>query len=178
MATHSSILAWWIPWTEEPGGLQSTGSHRVRHDWSDLALNITSSCCIGFIMKLKKWDDLSLLPSRIGPIPASFPLSLPVCVCVCVCVCLTVSLSVLLLLSLPPSVVHKLRILLRRCTPTTLYSSYQTGKVWRCEELAWKCLWWKVNESVQLWSYRWKENFLLFFSLLSQEVSMWSTLDH
>ena len=37
MATHSSILAWRIPWTEEPGGLQSTGSHRVRHDRSDLA---------------------------------------------------------------------------------------------------------------------------------------------
>ena len=33
MATHSSILAWRIPWTEEPGGLQSMGSQRVRHDW-------------------------------------------------------------------------------------------------------------------------------------------------
>ena len=37
MATHSSVLAWRIPWTEEPGGLQSMGSHRVGHDWSDLA---------------------------------------------------------------------------------------------------------------------------------------------
>ena len=37
MATHSSILAWRIPWTEKPGGLQSTGSQRVRHDCSDLA---------------------------------------------------------------------------------------------------------------------------------------------
>ena len=34
MATHSSILAWRIPWTEEPGGLQSTGSQRVGHDWA------------------------------------------------------------------------------------------------------------------------------------------------
>ena len=34
MATHSSILAWRIPWTEEPGGLQSTGSLRVGHDWA------------------------------------------------------------------------------------------------------------------------------------------------
>ena len=33
MAIHSSILAWRIPWTEEPGGLQSMGSQRVRHDW-------------------------------------------------------------------------------------------------------------------------------------------------
>ena len=32
METHSSILAWRIPWTEVPGGLQSTGSQRVRHD--------------------------------------------------------------------------------------------------------------------------------------------------
>ena len=32
MATHSSILAWRVPWTEEPGGLQSMGSRRVRHD--------------------------------------------------------------------------------------------------------------------------------------------------
>ena len=32
MATHYSILAWRIPWTEEPGGLQSMGSQRVRHD--------------------------------------------------------------------------------------------------------------------------------------------------
>ena len=31
MATHSSILAWKIPWTEEPGGLQPMGSQRVRH---------------------------------------------------------------------------------------------------------------------------------------------------
>ena len=35
--THSSILAWRIPWTEEPGGLQSLGSQRVRRDWRDLA---------------------------------------------------------------------------------------------------------------------------------------------
>ena len=37
MATHSSILAWRIPGTEEPGGLPSMGSHRAGHDWSDLA---------------------------------------------------------------------------------------------------------------------------------------------
>ena len=33
MATHSSILAWRIPWTEEPSGLQSMGLQRVAHDW-------------------------------------------------------------------------------------------------------------------------------------------------
>ena len=37
MAPHSSTLAWKIPWMEEPGGLPSMGSHRVGHDWSNLA---------------------------------------------------------------------------------------------------------------------------------------------
>ena len=37
MATHSSVLAWRIPGKGEPGGLPSMGSHRVGHDWSDLA---------------------------------------------------------------------------------------------------------------------------------------------
>ena len=35
MATHSNVLAWRTPWTEEPGGLQSMGSQRIGHDWSD-----------------------------------------------------------------------------------------------------------------------------------------------
>ena len=41
MATHSSILAWRIPWTEEPGRLQSIGSHGVGHDRSNLACMYT-----------------------------------------------------------------------------------------------------------------------------------------
>ena len=36
MATHSSILAWKTPWTEKPGGLQSIGSQRVRHDYASM----------------------------------------------------------------------------------------------------------------------------------------------
>ena len=43
-ATRSRILAWRIPGTEEPGGLQSMGSQRGRHDWSDLARNESSAC--------------------------------------------------------------------------------------------------------------------------------------
>ena len=42
MATHSSILAWRIPWTEEPGRLQSTGLQRVGHDW--VTTSLTSLC--------------------------------------------------------------------------------------------------------------------------------------
>ena len=44
MATHSSVLAWRIPGTGEPGGLPSMGSHRVRHDWSDLAAAAAAEC--------------------------------------------------------------------------------------------------------------------------------------
>ena len=41
MATHSSILAWRIPWTEEPGGLQSVGSQRVRDTTQRLTLSLS-----------------------------------------------------------------------------------------------------------------------------------------
>ena len=44
MATHCSILAWRIPWTEEPGGLQSMGSHTVRHDWAHTVFNKREKC--------------------------------------------------------------------------------------------------------------------------------------
>ena len=44
MATHSSVLAWSIPGTGEPGGLPSMGSHRVGHDWSDLAFFSRKLC--------------------------------------------------------------------------------------------------------------------------------------
>ena len=46
MATHSSILAWKIPWTEEPGRLLSMGSQRVRHDWAtSLHFTYVNSLC-------------------------------------------------------------------------------------------------------------------------------------
>ena len=41
MATHSSILAWRTPWIEEPGGLQSTGLQRVRHNWATNTFTFT-----------------------------------------------------------------------------------------------------------------------------------------
>ena len=44
--THVSTLAWQIPWTEEPGRLQSVVSHRVGHDWSDLAAVFHVCVCI------------------------------------------------------------------------------------------------------------------------------------
>ena len=53
MATHSSILAGEFAWTEESGGLQSIGSQRVGHDWSDLAQH---SISITFIEKCHSWS--------------------------------------------------------------------------------------------------------------------------
>ena len=51
MATHSSVLAWRIPGMEEPGGLLSMGSHRVGHDWSDLAA-AAANCLLCPIFKV------------------------------------------------------------------------------------------------------------------------------
>ena len=50
MAPHSSTLAWKIPWTEEPGRLQSMGSLRVRHDWA------TSLSLFTFMHQRRKWQ--------------------------------------------------------------------------------------------------------------------------
>ena len=50
MAPHSSALAWKTPWTEEPGGLQSMGSLRVRHDWE------TSLSPFTFVRWRRKWQ--------------------------------------------------------------------------------------------------------------------------
>ena len=63
MATHSSSLAWRIPWTEEPGGLWSTGSRTVGHDWAT-SLSLSLSKCtswvatLPFIYQLKPWCQL------------------------------------------------------------------------------------------------------------------------
>ena len=55
MATHSSTLAWKIPWMEECGRLQSTGSKRVRHDWAtSLSCQEFASCC-DFVHALHKF---------------------------------------------------------------------------------------------------------------------------
>ena len=50
MATHSKILAWRLPGTEEPGGLPSMGSHRVGHDWSNLAAAAAAAAYL-FVIK-------------------------------------------------------------------------------------------------------------------------------
>ena len=113
MATHSSIHAWRIPWTEEPGGLQSMGSQTVWHDWSDLACvqvggtfgktwQLSSSHC--FFVLLNILTHTSPLSNPCPPAHQSPPLgsdllklgsdsALTICCwvwggipCVCVCV--------------------------------------------------------------------------------------------
>ena len=54
MAPHSSVLAWRIPWMEVPGGLLSMGSHRVRHDWSDVAAAAAAYSIISTLQNLFK----------------------------------------------------------------------------------------------------------------------------
>ena len=87
MTTRSSILTWRIPWTEEPGGLQSMGSQRVRRDGSDLALKHQEPTVYtelwGFTMSLphlRKQHPLHLhtqwLENKTRPFPLSF---LPTC---------------------------------------------------------------------------------------------------
>jgi len=55
MATHSSVLAWRIPGTGEPGGLLSMGSHRDRHDGSDLAAASLINCNRRLEVEHKSW---------------------------------------------------------------------------------------------------------------------------
>ena len=58
MATHSSTLAWKIPWTEEPGRLQSMGSQRVGHDWVTslhLFWHVLSSYLIVILIYIPQW---------------------------------------------------------------------------------------------------------------------------
>ena len=63
MATHSSILAWKIPWIEESGRLQSMGSQRVGHDWSDLAyMNAWFKIILYSVKYLLRVNKMFLLP--------------------------------------------------------------------------------------------------------------------
>ena len=73
MAAHSSVLAWKIPGTGEPGGLPSMGSHRVGHDWSDLAVAATQE----YPHKNTRndvWQDIWVPPREPPPASLEFEL--------------------------------------------------------------------------------------------------------
>ena len=79
MATHSSVLAWRIPRTGEPGGLPSLGSHRVGYDWSNLAAAAAKSeCCT-----LKFLEIINFLCMVILLIWRTMRF-----MCFCICLCL------------------------------------------------------------------------------------------
>ena len=66
MATHSSVLAWRIPGTGEPGGLLSMGSHRVGHDWSDLAAAAAAEWTLNPIWLVSLKKKISCLWKHLG----------------------------------------------------------------------------------------------------------------
>ena len=88
MATHSSVLAWRIPGTGEPGGLPSMGSHRVGHDWTNLAAAAAVLCYATSVASDSLWPfrlypttllypwDFSRQENWYG-LPCSFPGDLP-----------------------------------------------------------------------------------------------------
>ena len=76
MATHSSTLAWKVPWAEEPGRLQSIGLQRVRHDWSNLAC--TKAAFIYFSNGIKQKLSESIILNFKRIFLENY------CVCVCV----------------------------------------------------------------------------------------------
>ena len=69
MATYSSILAWRIPGTGQPGGLPSMGSHRVGHDWNEAAAAATVRM-VGYFLLLhcsESWKYHSVMPDSLRP---------------------------------------------------------------------------------------------------------------
>ena len=72
MATDSSVLAWRIPGTEEPGGLPSVGSHRVGHDRSDLAAAAAVDTKWKFISQYCPLRENVFTENVLAPISLSF----------------------------------------------------------------------------------------------------------
>ena len=83
MATHSSVLAWRMPGTGEPGGLPSMGSHRVGHDWSDLAGDALRVPDPSYFMFPFAWRMSKFLSQPLWPLVIirliSYPLTCRLC---------------------------------------------------------------------------------------------------
>ena len=71
MATHSSILAWRIPWTKKPGRLQSMGSQRVGHDWATGTHSLMMYVCVS--AKSLQSDPLWLYGAQQAPLSTDSP---------------------------------------------------------------------------------------------------------
>ena len=79
MATHSSAIAWRIPGTGKPGGLPSMGSHRVEHNWSDLAATAANSVQFSSVVSDSLWSHelQQARPPCPSPTPRVHPKSGP-----------------------------------------------------------------------------------------------------
>ena len=64
-APHSTTLAWKIPGMGEPDGLPSMGSHRVGHDWSDLAAAVAAVLFLENFENIEKWKESSILKGTL-----------------------------------------------------------------------------------------------------------------
>ena len=69
MAIHSSILAWKIPWTEEPSGLQSMELQKVRHDWALTQAHTPYTCLLGSSWRSNETMHVETLAPHRVPIP-------------------------------------------------------------------------------------------------------------
>ena len=94
MTIHSSILAWRIPWIEEPGGLQSMGSQRIRHDWATNTFtffiicyfSVCIPCAVLYILVAYFIPNSLYYPERHEH--CSYEVILAFCSLICVCTCL------------------------------------------------------------------------------------------
>ena len=120
MATHSSILAWRILWTEEPGGLQSMGSQRLRHDWvtnTVYRVNLRLSSYLShksiFILKNIYKCNANIIPNKINTTSLLLSNTWPLfkfkgCGCMCLHTQSCLTLCSPMYWSLPGSSVHEI----------------------------------------------------------------------
>ena len=89
MATHSSILAWKTPWAEKPGGLESMGSQRVRHDWENEHIHththkVNKLCSkLELFYSLSHWWTPSIIERQIPDVQIHYFFLCFFCLCVC-----------------------------------------------------------------------------------------------
>ena len=87
MATHSTLLAWEMPWTEEPGGLQSMGLQREGHNWATKQEQQTFMKSMNHSLPWNPWNVFHHSLYWMKHIKHRYIIYIYMCVCVCVCVC-------------------------------------------------------------------------------------------
>ena len=125
VANHSSIFAWGIPWTQEPGGLQSMGLQRGRHNWATNTDKVIWYVCVGCVLCLQTGPFalpvcvLGVLLWRCVCVCGAYTQALWLFLSVCVCVCGAYTQALWLFLSLPSTFLPQHLVLLRLPGPWT-----------------------------------------------------------